>query len=363
MVKRNKYPKVKYWKPLLVIVVIIGALIAGKIYLFPSPYATPSNQAGGPPPASPVAGFVTAYHPLDNQVYATGSLLANEVVNIAAEVAGKLIYLNIPEGQVIQKGQLIARVNDADLQAQLKKLEVQLSIAQSKEDRAKKLLDINGLSVEEFEDALNSHNILKAEIEYTKTLIAKTEIRAPFTGKLGFKLISDGSFVSTATVLTTLQQINPVKIEFSVPERYVPQVKTGNNISFQVDGYKQSFTAKVYALQPDIDIASRSVVMRARADNAAGLLKPGSFARISLSMGIDEKAIMIPTQAIIPVLKGQQVFVVENGTAVAKPVTLGFRGDAKVQIIEGLNVGDTVLTTGLMSLREGSKVVVNKIID
>lgn len=353
----------KFWKPLLVIVVIIGALIAGKIFLFPSPHVARGNQAGGPPPATSVTGFVTSYYPLDNQVYATGSLIANEIVNIAPEVAGKLTYLNIPEGQIVQKGQLIARVNDADLQAQLKKLEVQLAIAKSKEDRAKKLLDINGLSVEEYEDALNSHNILKAEIEYTRTLIAKTEIRAPFTGKLGFKLISDGSFVSTATVLTTLQQINPVKIEFSVPERYAPQVKTGNSISFQIDGYKQLFTAQVYALQPDIDVASRSVVMRARADNASGILKPGSFARISLSMGVDEKAIMVPTQAIIPVLKGQQVFVAENGVVVARPVTLGFRGDTKVQITEGLKVGDTVLTTGLMSLRPGSNVIVNNIID
>lgn len=353
----------KYWKPLLVAIIVIGALIAGKIYLFPSPHAAQSNNAGGPPPPAAVTGYVTTYLPLDNQVYATGSLIANEVINLSPEVAGKLTYLNIPEGQIIQKGQLIARVNDADLQAQLKKLEVQLSISKSKEDRAKKLLDINGLSVEEFEDALNSHNILKAEIEYTKTLIAKTELRAPFTGKLGFKLISDGSFVNTSSVISTLQQINPVKVEFSIPERYVPLVKSGNTISFQIDGYKQSFTAQVYAIEPNIDVASRSVVMRAKAENASGLLKPGAFARINLSLGVDEKAIMIPTQAIIPILKGQQVYIVENGAAVAKPVTLGFRGDAKVQITEGLNVGDTVLTTGLMSLKPGGKVIVNKFID
>lgn len=353
----------KYWKPLLIAIIVIGALIAGKIFLFPSPHTAASTNAGGPPPPASVAGYVTTYHPLDNQVYATGSLIANEVINLTPEVAGKLTFLNISEGQMIQKGQLIARVNDADLQAQLKKLEVQLSIAKSKEDRAKKLLDINGLSVEEYEDALNSHNILKAEIEYTKTLIAKTELRAPFTGKLGFKLISDGSFVNTTSIISTLQQVNPVKVEFSIPERYAPMVKEGNTISFQLDGYKESFTAKVYALEPNIDVASRSVVMRARADNAKNLLKPGSFARINLSLGVNEQAIMIPTQAIIPVLKGQQVYIVENGVAVAKPVTLGFRGDAKVQIVEGLNVGDTVLTTGLMSLKPGSNIIVNKIID
>ena len=228
----------KYWKPLLFIIVLIGVLALGKIFLFPTPNVKPKGASGPPPPTS-ASGYIATYHPLDNQVYATGSLIANEIVDISSEVAGKIVYLNISEGQVINKGQLLARVNDADLQAQLKKLEVQLTIAKSKEDRAKKLLDINGLSVEEYEDALNSNNILKAEIEYTKALLAKTEIRAPFTGKLGFKMVSDGSFLSTSTVISTLQQINPIKIEFSIPERYTQLVKVGNTISFKVDGLEQ----------------------------------------------------------------------------------------------------------------------------
>lgn len=350
----------KYWKPIVFIILLVGVLTIGKIFLFPTPNAKPKAASGPPPPTSAV-GYIAQYQPLDNQVYATGSLIANEIINISSEVAGKIVYLNISEGQVVTKGQLLARVNDADLKAQLKKLEVQLTIAKSKEDRAKKLLDINGLSIEEYEDALNSHNILKAEIEYTKALLAKTEIRAPFTGKLGFKMVSEGSFVSTSTVISTLQQTNPIKIEFSVPERYTQQVKVGNTIFFKVDGLEEDYTAKVYALQPNIDINSRSVVMRATANNAGNKLKPGAFARINLSLGVDEKAIMIPTQAIIPVLKGQQVLLVKNGIVKAQPVTVGFRGDEKVQIIEGINIGDTILTTALMSLREGSPVIVNKI--
>lgn len=353
----------KYWKPLLFIIILIGVLVLGKIFLFPNPNTQIKASAGGPPPPTSASGYVANFHPLDNQVYATGSLIANEIVDISPEVAGKIVYLNISEGQVVSKGQLLARVNDADLQAQLKKLEVQISISKSKEDRAKKLLDINGLSVEEYEDALNSNNILKAEIEYTKALIAKTEIRAPFTGKLGFKMVSDGSFVSTSTVISTLQQINPIKIEFSVPERYTQQVKVGNTISFKVDGLTDNYTATVYAVQPNIDVNSRSVVMRAKANNATNILKPGAFARINLSLGVNEKAIMIPTQAIIPVLKGQQVFIVHNGIVKAQPVTIGFRGDEKVQVLEGINVGDTILTTALMSVREGSPVIINKIVE
>lgn len=353
-----------YWKPIIVVLIVIGALIAGKIFLFPAPNTSkPGPAAGGPPPATAVSGYVTSYQQLDNQVFATGSLLANEIINITPEVSGKLIYLNIPEGQVIQKGQLLARINDTDLRAQLKKLEVQLTIAQNKMDRAKKLLDINGLSVEEYEDALNSYNVLKADIEYTQALLEKTEIRAPFTGKLGFKLISDGGFVNTTSVISTLQQINPIKVEFSIPEKYAPKTQVGNTIHFKVDGYTESFTAKVYAIEPNVDIASRSVMLRARAENPSNKLKPGSFARISLSMGVDDKAIMVPTQAIIPILKGQQVFVAENGTVVAKPVTLGFRGDKKIQIVDGLNAGDTVITTGLMSLRAGAPVIIKSITD
>lgn len=351
----------KYWKPILFLLLLIVVLALVKIFFLQSPNVKPMAAAGPPPPTSATA-FISKYQPLDNQVYATGSLIPNEIVDISPEVAGKIVYLNIAEGQIVNKGQLLARVNDADLQAQLKKLQVQLSISKSKEDRAKKLLDINGLSVEEYEDALNSHNILKAEIEYTKALIAKTETRAPFTGKLGFKMVSDGSFVNTSTVISTLQQINPIKIEFSIPERYTQQVKVGNTIFFKVDGLNDDFTATVYALQPNIDVNSRSVVMRAKANNASNILKPGAFARINLSLGVDEKAIMIPTQAIIPVLKGQQVLIVKDGVAKAQPITLGFRGDEKVQVVEGLNVGDTVLTTALMSLRDGSPVIVNKIV-
>ncbi|HUH73494.1 MAG TPA: efflux RND transporter periplasmic adaptor subunit [Chitinophagales bacterium] len=352
----------KYWKPLLFIILLIGVLVVVKIFVFPSPNAKMKAPAGPPPPTN-ATGYISKYQALDNQVYATGSLIANEIIDISSEVAGKIVYLNIPEGQIINKGQLIARVNDADLQAQLKKLQVQLSISKSKEDRAKKLLDINGLSVEEYEDALNSHNILKAEIEYTKALLAKTEIKAPFTGKLGFKMVSDGSFVNTSTVISTLQQINPIKIEFSIPEKYTQEVKVGNTISFQVDGLNETFTAKVYALQPNIDINSRSVVMRAKANNTSSILKPGAFARINLSLGVDEQAIMVPTQAIIPVLKGQEILIAKNGIVKVQPVTLGFRGDKKVQVVEGLNVGDTILTTALMSLRDGSPVIVNKIVE
>ncbi|MCO5230793.1 MAG: efflux RND transporter periplasmic adaptor subunit [Chitinophagales bacterium] len=350
----------KYWKPILILIVIFGLLALGKIFFFPTPDVANFKQ-GGPPPPTAVTAYVVKYQALDNQIYATGTLIANEVVNISPEVAGKLIYLNIHEGQFIAKGQLIARVNDADLKAQLKKLEIQLVVAKNKEERAKKLLDIKGLSIEEYEDALNNYNVLNAEIEYVKTLLAKTEIKAPFNGILGFKKVSDGSFVNTSTILTTLQQISPIKVEFSIPEKYITKIKVGNHINFQVDGYTPSYTAKVYAIQPNVDEISRSVVIRAHADNASQQLKPGSFARINLSLGTDENTIMVPTQSIIPILKGQQVFVAKNGEAVPVPVTLGFRGDQKVQITEGLAEGDTVIVTGLMSIKAGSKIAINQI--
>lgn len=354
---------VKYFKPVLTAVIIIAALILGKIFFFPSPNSKKENKPSGPPPATSVVGYVVQYQSLDNEIYATGSLIANEIIELTPEVAGKLSYLNISEGQFVQKGQLLAKIQDADLKAQLKKIQVQLTVAKSKEERAKKLLDINGLSVEEYEDAFNSHNILKAEIDYLQTLIDRTEIRAPFSGKLGFKLMSEGAYVNTSSVLSTLQQVNPIKLEFSIPEKYVAQVKLGSTVNFNIDGFDQKFQAKVYAFEPSIDIASRSMVLRAKAENASNLLKPGAFARIQLSLGKDDQAIMVPTQAIIPILKGQQVYVSQQGEAVAIPVVIGFRGDKKVQILQGVNVGDTVITTGLMSLKPGAKVQIKSIID
>lgn len=353
----------KFLKPVLIAAIIIGALILGKIFFFPSPQSQKKDQPSGPPPPAGVVGYVVKYETLENQVYATGSLIANEMVQIMPEVAGRLVQLNLSEGQVVQKGQLIGKINDAELKAQVKKQQVQLTIAENKVERAQKLLDINGLSVEEYEDALNSLNVLKAEIDYLKTLIDKTEIRAPFSGQLGFKQVSEGAYVTTSTVLTSLQQINPIKIEFSIPEKYASKVKIGNSVTFSVDGFNQKFEAKVYALEPNVDMNSRSLVLRARADNASQKLKPGAFARIELNLGEDSQAVMIPTQAVIPVLKGQQVYVAQNGEALAKPIVLGFRGDKKVQVLEGLSVGDTVITTGLMSMKPGSKVNIKSIIE
>jgi len=348
---------VKYWKPLLVLIIIIGALAAAKIFLFPSPKK--GVQAGAGPSGPQIAnvdGFVTEYTALDNQIFATGSLMANELVEIKPEVPGRLTYLYLPEGQIVQKGQLLARVNDADLRAQLQRLEVQIKIAESKEERAKKLIAINGLSIEEYEDALNSLNVLRADIDYTKALISKTEVRAPFTGKLGFRNVSDGSYVSTSDIMSTLQQVNPIKLEFSIPERYSAEAKEGNIIRFSVDGMDEVFEAKVYAIEPAIDQNSRSLMLRAKAENSRLLLKPGGFARITLSTGINENAIMIPTQAIIPILKGQQVMKVVDGAVQPQPVVLGFRDAGKVQVLEGLSAGDTIVTTGILSLRPGSLV-------
>lgn len=351
----------KIWKPILILLIIVGALAAIKIFFFQAPVPQGPMGAGGPPPAMPVSGYVATTSTLDNQVYATGNLIANELISVKPEVSGKLIYLNIPEGQLVTKGQLLAKVNDADLKAQLKKLQVQLSIAESKVERAKKLLDINGLSVEEYENALNSLNILKADMEYTQTLIDKTDIRAPFSGRLGFKNISDGSYISPNDVLTTLQQVNPIKLEFSIPEKYAPQVRQGNTVNFDIDGFDQTFKATVYAIEPAIDQNSRSVVLRAKADNSSNLLKPGAFARVKLSTGTNNNAILVPTQAVIPILKGQQVLKVVNGEIVPAKVTLGFRDEKKVEVLDGIVEGDTIVTTGLMSLRAGSKVIINKL--
>lgn len=353
----------KFLKPVLIVAIIIGALILGKIFFFPSPQSQKKDQPSGPPPPTAVVGYVVKYATLENQVYATGSLIANESVQIMSEVAGRLVQLNLSEGQLVQKGQLIGKINDAELKAQVKKQKVQLTIAQNKVERAQKLLDINGLSVEEYEDALNSLNVLKAEIDYLQTLIDKTEIRAPFSGRLGFKHVSEGAYVTPSTILSTLQQVNPIKLEFSIPEKYASKVKVGNSVTFTVDGYDQNFVAKLYALEPNVDMNSRSLVLRAKADNSSQVLRPGAFARIQLNLGDDSQAVLIPTQAVIPVLKGQQVYIVQNGEAVAKPVVLGFRGDKKVQVVEGLSVGDTVITTGVMSMKPGSKVKIKSIVE
>ena len=321
-----------------------------------------SKAGAGAAPPTAVTVFVVKSAELNNNVFATGTILANEEVTLAPEISGKIVLLKINEGMAVRKGELLVKINDAEYQAQLKKMELQYKIADEKLSRLKQLLGINAISQEEYDIAQNLTSTMKADMDYTRALIAKTEIRAPFNGIIGLKYVSEGSYISAATRIATIQQVNLVKIDFSVPEKYAGVLNRNDIISFTVSDNPKKYTAKVYAIEPRIDQATRTIQLRALADNGKNELYAGAFARIELPLRKIENALMIPTEAIIPILKGKKVFICKEGKAKEVIVETGIRTDDRIQIVSGLSDGDSVITTGIMQLKPNMplKIISNK---
>ncbi len=344
-------------KVIITIAIIIGAFALIKIF-FLTP-KSPGAPAGGPTqkmPPAPVNMYVVAPQVLQNNVYATGTLLANEEVMLLPEISGKIVGLYIHEGSQMRKGDLLLKINDADFQAQLRKMELQLKIADEKVARLKQLLSIQGISQEEYDIALNQSNTIKADIDYIKAQIAKTELRAPFNGIMGLKYVSEGSTITTATRIASIQQVNPIKIDFSVPEKYAGTLNQNDNIAFTVSENNKQYKARIYAIEPKIDQATRTLQIRALTDNSKNELFAGAFAKIELPLRTIDNALMIPTEAVIPILKGKKVFICKDGKAQEVIIETGIRTDTQVQVVSGLKIGDSVITTGIMQLKPGAPV-------
>jgi membrane fusion protein (multidrug efflux system) len=291
----------------------------------------------------------------ENKLQIAGSVISNEEVELRMETSGKITAINFKEGGRVAKGDLLVKVNDADLQAQLQKVEIRKKLAEDKEYRQRTLLAKKGISQESYDVALNDLNSAKADIENLKALIAKTEIRAPFNGTIGLRYVSEGSYVSSSTKIANLQNINPAKIDFSVPQRYAGTISIGNIISVKSPSGK-IYQAKIYAIEPKIDPATRALQVRAVCPNDRGELIPGSYVGITLKLNDVREAITIPTQALSLDISGERVFIYKNGIALPKNVESGIRTEDEVQIIKGINPGDTVITTGVMQLRPRAKV-------
>ena len=287
----------------------------------------------------------------------SGSLVADESTEIHPEISGRITQLNIREGAYVSKGSVIARLYDADLQAQKRKIEVQLKIAQQTENRYEQLQKIGGISKQDYEmTALNVSN-LRADLDIINTSISRTVVRAPFSGKLGLKSVSTGAYVTPASIITTIQKTNGLRLDFNVPEKYTGQIKKGQYVNFTVEGSGRTYTAVVMATESGIAETTRSLTIRALVKGVEEGLVPGGFAKVRVEFAPDPNAIMIPTQAVIPQARGKKVYVYRNGTADFVDVTTGVRDSSMVQITSGLSKGDTVITTGLLGLKPDVKVV------
>ncbi|MBD2704336.1 efflux RND transporter periplasmic adaptor subunit [Spirosoma sp. BT702] len=370
----------KRWIAIGLVALVVGGIIVYNKILHPAPGASgggpggggrggggqgggPGGKGGAGRDAAPtsVNGFVVITKRLQEDIVSSGSLLAAEQVDIYPELSARITQLNIQEGRPVTKGELLVKLFDADLKAQLQKLQAQADNARRTEERNKQLLARGGISQQEYDIVTTNLQSSLADIELVKANLQRTEIRAPFSGVIGLRNVSPGAVITPNTLIARLQQVSSLKLDFSIPEKYGPYVRSGSVISFLVDGAKKPSGGVVYAIEPGVEEQTRNLRIRARVNNTSLQYRPGTFARVTLTVQ-NEQSLVVPTQAVIPQTRTNQVILVKNGKAVFKDIKTGLRTAGTIQVLSGLNAGDTVATTGLLFLKPDAPVKVGKVI-
>ena len=298
---------------------------------------------------------------LNDAISVSGSLIPDEEVNLSFETSGKITHIYFKEGGYVSQGTLLAKINDAPLRAQLHRLEAQLKLKQDRLYRQKALLEKEAVSKEAFQEAEANLSTLKAEIEGVKANIAQTELRAPFSGVIGLRKVSQGAFATTSTTVATLTKTDPLKVEFSVPERYAGTLNKGAKLEFTTEGDLKPRQAEVYATDSHVDAKTRTYTVRALYTNANRELVPGRYVNVTLTTREFGNTLAVPSEAIVSEMGIDKVFVYRNGTAQPAEISKGLRTESQVQVLKGLNVGDTIITSGTMQLRTGQKVKISHI--
>lgn len=320
---------------------------------------TTSQRGGaGQQPPVQVDVIIAGYQPLVNTIEANGTVVANESTELRPEVSGRLTYLNIPEGRSVSKGAVLARINDADLQAQLTKLRAQLSLAEKTEERLRKLLEVEGINRADYDVAVNQVSSIRADIGVVQANISRTVVRAPFSGTIGLRNVSPGAYVTPQTVLATIQQVNRSKIDFTLPDAYASSVRKGQSVVVEVDRNEKR-RATVLAIEPSASTATRNITVRAVLEN--GVVNPGSFVKVLIDAGSRQNTILVPSSAIIPDAKSKKVIVASNGKGVMTTIETGLRTPGGVEVLNGLNPGDSVVVTGVLYVRPTSQLKVRKV--
>jgi len=297
--------------------------------------------------------YVLEPNSLSSGINAVGTLLPNEEVDLISEAAGKVVGIFFEEGKPVAKGQLLLKVDDAELQDQLRRAEYQLNLTGERLNRQRILLEKDAVSREEFDQVQTDYNILQTDIDLLKTKISKTEIKAPFAGTIGFRNVSLGSYLQVNTIIARLVDQSKLKLEFAIPEKYASTYFSGHKIKFRTENSPQEFEAVVYAVDPKVDMATRTITVRGIYNNANGNLLAGMFARINLIISQSGNVLLIPTEAIVQEMDGKKVWLISDGKAKSRTIATGFRSNNQAEVLSGLQAGDTIMVTGLMQVREG----------
>lgn len=343
---------------IIAVIIVVGLLALPK--LLTSDDAVGAS-AGPVSDTLAVDAYVVTPRALEDRIFTTGTVRANETVELVSEASGKVTGIYFEEGRAVRAGQLLVKINDADLQAQLERAKVRLDLAEKREARQRQLLERGSISQDEYDLAQSEMEVLEAEIRVIEAQIERTEIRAPFNGIIGLRYVSEGSFISPQTRIGMLQSLNPIKIDFAVPEKYVGRVKVGDEIIFRVAGNDQSFRGSVYAVEPGVRQDTRSLQLRAISRNPSSTLLPGAFADVELLIERIDGALSVPSIAIMPELQGRKVYVYRSGRISSEQVETGIRTESEVQILNGIAAGDTVVVSGVQIVRPGQAVKIASI--
>lgn len=344
---------------IIVAIILCGliALIANRISVN-SKASSPKNAPRTSTVMS-VEGKVVKAEKFAENLTLSGTLEANEEIELRSEISGIVESINFEEGTKVSKGQILFQVNDVELRAQLSQVKTAQQLASENQRRAKLLLDKQAISQEEFEVANADFESTRAQSDLIAAQLSKTTVRAPFSGTIGLRSISKGTYVTPATPIAKLVNTSQLKLTFAVPEKYASQMKVGTELTFSTSNSQEEHTARIYALEPQVDIASRTLTMRAIVENKEGKLFPGTFANVTLPLETVDNAMLVPTESLIPIQNGKKIFVMDNGKAKEVEVETGARTDKDVRVLSGIKVGDTILTSGVMSLKNGAPVKVN----
>jgi membrane fusion protein, multidrug efflux system len=343
----------------LLLILAVVALAIPKIFCNNEPAQSASGKSNKPINVTVYQVEPTVF---SNKLQITGSLIAAQEVLLTSEIQGKVTAINFKEGSSVTQGQLLVQLNNKELLAQLKKANAQKTLKQLMFDRNQSLVKKGGISAEEFNLTETDLATINADIDLLNEQIAKTQIKAPFSGKIGLTNVSIGSVINQNTPIASLQQTDKLKLEFSVPEKYINKINIGDNVLFTAASSNQVLTASIYAVEPKVDEQTRNITVRAWHNNTLNLVA-GGFVSVTLNLDNNQKAITVPTQCVVPFLKGQKVYVVMGDSIVEKKVSIGFRSDANVEITEGLNINDKVVVGGIMYMRAGAKVTVTQVIN
>lgn len=338
---------------IIIVIIIVGLILYPKLKQEenqPS-MASPQEQS-----ITPVEAKIINPERIENVIRVTGAIIANESVALNIEISGKIEKIYFQEGQRVKKGDLLLTINDDEIVAQLERLKYTQKLNEDMEYRMRQLLEKEAISREEYDISLTTLNTTLSDIKEREARIAKHKLYAPFDGIIGLRQISEGSYITSSDLIANIYNINPIKIEFSVPGKYTSIVNKGDSINFKVEASENVFIGTIYAIEPRIDPRTRTLQIRAICNNDKEVLIPGQFANIDYILNVLPDALMVPSESLIPELSGHKIFTYKNGQVNQEIVKIGIRTEKDVQITQGINPGDTVITTGILQIRQGMPV-------